>query len=289
MQVDYDERPWSRLGWRRLAGQLELKFARRARRYVKAPETIARLVEEGIRQGVDHVILSGDLTALAVDEEFEGARKALGEIAGRPDKLSVIPGNHDVFTPGSIRKKRFESWFGHLLDSDLPELRAEGAWPNVRLVGDEVAVIGMLSARLPPVPGIAAGRLGEDQLAALVKICAHPKVRGRTIYVVVHHAPLRWDGKVDRKDHGLADALRLIEACTLGGVAAVLCGHIHHRFSYQVPGGPMVICGGSSTWLGHEGYWLLDSDGGRLTEARSCTLDGAAETPLAPVKLIAAG
>ncbi|AKU92773.1 metallophosphoesterase family protein [Vulgatibacter incomptus] len=275
VQVDYDERPWRKLGWRRLAAQLELKLAKRAQRYVKAPETIARLVAEAARNAVDHVVLSGDLTALALDEEFEGARKALGELADKPDKLTVIPGNHDVFTPGSVRKQRFEKWFGHLLGSDLPELRAEGAWPHVRLLGDDVAIVGLCSARVPPVPGIAAGRVGDDQLQALMKICAHPKVKGRTVHVVLHHTPVRPDGKVDRRDHGLTDALRFLEACRLAGVATVMCGHIHKRFTLALEGGPRIICGGSSTWLGHEGYWLLDGNGG-VPEERKLVDDAAA-------------
>jgi 3',5'-cyclic AMP phosphodiesterase CpdA len=255
-----------------MAGQLELKLARRARRYVKAPETIARLVMEGLRQGVDHVILSGDLTALALDSEFEVARKALGDLVDRPDKITVVPGNHDIFTPGSRLKRRFESWFGDLLDSDLPALRAEGAWPHVRLVGDAVAVVGLCSARVPLVPGIAAGRVGEAQLSALEKICAHPRLRGRSIHVVVHHAPLRWDGSIDRKDHGLADAQALLDVCARGRVAAIHCGHIHLRYAWQVAGGPMIVGGGSSTWLGHEGYWVVDSAGGRITGLQNCAL-----------------
>lgn len=267
VQIDYNERPWRSIGWRRVAAQLELKLARRAKRYAEAPKTLARLAAEAIRQGVDHVVLSGDLTALALDEEFEGVRKALGALADDPTRLSVVPGNHDVFTPGSHRKQRFENWFGHLLDSDLPELRAEGPWPNVRFVGDSGAIVGLSSARVPAVPGIAAGRIGPDQLAALVRICEHPKVRGRQIFVVVHHAPLRRDGKADRRDHGLLDAAELLRVCTKGGVAAVLCGHLHLRYTYQVQGGPLVICGGSSTWLGHEGYWVIDAPRGQSLSA----------------------
>jgi len=275
------------MGWRRWAGQLELKVARRARRYVKAPETIARLVAEGFRQGVDHVILSGDLTALAVDAEFEGALRALGDLASRPDKLTVVPGNHDLFTPGSRRKNRFESWFGHLLDSDLPELRGEGAWPHVRLVGDDAAVVGLCSARVPLLPGIAAGRVGDAQLGALEKICE--RLRGRSIHVVVHHAPLRWNGSIDRRDHGLADARALLDVCTRGGVTAIHCGHIHIRYAWQVPGGPMVIGGGSSTWLGHEGYWIVDSAAGRLTGLQNCALEPEVAPEAAPVLVASAG
>ena len=264
VQVDYDERPWRKIGWRRMAAQIELKLARRARRYADAPRAIGRLLADAERHGIDHVVLSGDLTALALDEEFEGVRNALGPLADQPDRLTVIPGNHDVFTPGSLRKKRFDRWFGHLLQSDLPELRGEGPWPHVRLLGEDVALIGLCSARVPPFPGIAAGQVGEDQLQALVKICAHPKLRGRAIHVVVHHAPLRPDGKLDRRDHGLVDALRLLEACRIGNVATILCGHLHNRYTLSVAGGPQIVGGGSSTWRDHEGYWLVDSAGGKL-------------------------
>lgn len=282
MQIDYDATSWRRMGWRRIAGQLELQVARRARRYVHARETIERLIAEGFRRGADHVILSGDLTALAVDAEFEGVLRALGDLGGRPERLTVVPGNHDVFTPGSVRKGRFESWFGHLLGSDLPRWQVEGPWPLVRLIGDDLAVVGLSSARVPPVPGIAAGRVGEKQLAALERICDHPKLKGRSIHVVVHHAPLRWDGTIDRRDHGLADARALLEVCTRGRVAAIHCGHIHLRYAWQVAGGPMIVCGGSSTWRGHEGYWLVDAGGGRITGLQNCPLESEAEAAVAP-------
>ena len=277
VQVDYDERPWGRIGWRRVAAQLELKVARRARRYEDAPYTLQRLLADAeARGGFDHVVVSGDLTALAVDEEFEGVRKALGDLADQPDRLTVIPGNHDVFTPGSAKKKRFESWFGNLLESDLPELRAEGPWPHVRLLGDDVAVVGLCSARVPPVPGIAAGWVGEDQLAALVRICEHPRVRGRSIHVVVHHAPLRAGGRLDSRHHGMADGVSLVEAAIIGKVDSILCGHIHNRFQHAVEGGPRIVCGGSSTCLGHEGYWLLDSSRGNVTKVEEVALPAEA-------------
>jgi 3',5'-cyclic AMP phosphodiesterase CpdA len=240
---------------------VELRLARRELRYIHAKETIQRLVDKAMRGEADHVVLSGDLTALALDEEFEGARKALGRLVDDPGRVTVIPGNHDTFTPGSIAKKRFERWFEDLLVSDLPELRAEGPWPHVRLVGEHHAIVGLCSARLPPLPGIAAGRVGDDQLLALLRVCDHPRVRGRTVFAVVHHSPLRPSGRIDRPDHGLADAPELLEACKLGGVAAILCGHIHSRFQVQSgDGGPRVVCAGSSTWLGREGYWLIDAD-----------------------------
>lgn len=261
VQVDYERTLWRAIGWRRVVAQLELKLAKRANRYREAPETLSRLLRKAQHGGYDHVVLSGDLTALAVDEEFEGVRKALGSLADRPDLLTVIPGNHDVFTPGSLQKRRFEKWFGHLLHSDLPAFQVEGPWPVVRKLGETAAMIALCSARVPPVPGIAAGRVGEEQLTALTRIARHPSMRGRNLYVTVHHAPLRGDGRLDRRDHGLLDADRLIEACTEAGVQAVFCGHIHARYNYAIAGGPTIVCGGSSTWKNHEGFLLVQQGG----------------------------
>lgn len=261
--------------------QLELKLARRAKRYVHAPETIARIAAAAAE--ADHVVLSGDLTALALDEEFAGVRKALGPLADRPDRLSVIPGNHDVYTPGSWRKQRFEKWFGHLLGSDLPEFRVEGPWPTVRFVGDSVAVVGLSSARPPKLPGIAAGWVGDEQLAALGRIAAHPKVKGRAVYAVVHHAPLRWNGTLDRASHGLRDAAKLLQVAAAAGVAAILAGHIHLRYTRAVVGGPTLVCAGSSTAAGREGYYVLEDRDGRVVGVHE--VDLAAAPAAAPALL----
>ncbi len=287
VQADYTPSSWGKIGWRRAVAQLELKLARRAKRYLRAPDTIARIAAAA--ESADHVVLSGDLTALALDEEFEGVRRALGPLADRPDRLSVIPGNHDVYTPGSWRKKRFEKWFGHLLDSDLPELRTEGPWPTVRLVGDSVAVVGLCSARTPPLPGIAAGWVGEDQLAALGRIAEHPRVKGRAIYATVHHTPLRWNGAPDRGSHGLRDATRLLEVAAAVGVAAILAGHIHLRYTRAVPGGPTLVCAGSSTAAGHEGYFVLEDRDGRLATVHEVDLAAAPQVAPAPEPVAAGG
>lgn len=283
VQVDYRDRPWRKLGWRRVMAQVEYRLMRRARRYVDATLTLQRIAGEVLRRGVDHVVLSGDLTGLALDEEFEGVHRGLGKLVEQKERLTVVPGNHDVFTPGSHRNRRFEKWFGHLLDSDLPGTRGEGAWPVVRLVGDALAIVGLCSARVPRMPGLAGGWVGEDQLRALVNIAKHPRVKGRAIYAVLHHAPLRGDGGRDRPTHGLADFARVLEACKLAGVAAILCGHLHLSFHLPLADGPSIVCGGSSTWKGHEGFLVLEDQGGKLASVEEVKLAAPAAEPEALV------
>lgn len=255
-----------KLGWRRWVAMLELSVGGRGRAFREAPRTLAAISRAAEAEGA-HLIVSGDLTAYALHEEFEGARRALGEPAGDPHRCTVVPGNHDTFTPGSVRTGRFQRYFGHLLASDLPEHCREGAFPFVRLLGegeDAAAVIGLCSARLPLLPGLSFGRVGKAQLAGLAALVADPRLAGRPVLVVVHHAPLTHAGLADRAHHGLADAEELL-ALLPGPRFAVLHGHIHQRYHHAAtPARPHLFGAGSSTQAGIEGYWVIETRAGRV-------------------------
>jgi 3',5'-cyclic AMP phosphodiesterase CpdA len=262
--ADYFAQSFFKLGWRRWVALAELTVGGRARAYRKAPETLAAIAREAQGHQADHFILSGDLTAYALDSEFQGARAALGSLVEDRSRCTIIPGNHDVYTPGSHRCRRFERYFGHLLESDLPEHCREGAFPFVRLVGEEAAVVGLLSARVPRVPGISSGLIGPAQLEGLEAVVKDPRLAGRSLLVVVHHAPLTHHGRPDSWSHGLRDADAL---CRLlpGTRYAVLHGHIHHRYHHPATAErPHIFGAGSSTLAGREGYWVIEVSGGQV-------------------------
>jgi 3',5'-cyclic AMP phosphodiesterase CpdA len=261
---DYFRMPFRKLGWRRLMAMFELSVGGRARRYARSAETVSHIVSERTRHGVDHLILSGDLTAYATHWEFQRAREALGGLAEDPSQLTVIPGNHDVYTPGAYNTRRFEKYFGHLLQSDLPQYAREGPFPFVRLLGEEVAIVGLMSARVPPVPGLSFGLLGRTQRSALRDLLEDPKLRHRAVLVVVHHAPVAPSGRKDHLLHGLLDADALLRLCP-GERFAVLHGHIHQRYHHPATQTrPHTFGAGSSTEAGHEGYWIIDVEDGRI-------------------------
>jgi len=255
-----------KLGWRRWVAMLELSVGGRGRAFRAAPRTLAAIAGAAGSEGA-HLIVSGDLTAYALEEEFSGAREALGAAAGDPRRCTVVPGNHDTFTPGSVRTGRFQKHFGHLLASDLPEHCREGAFPFVRLLGegeDAAAVIGLCSARVPFVPGLSFGRVGEAQLAGLAALVADPRLAGRAVLVVVHHAPLTRAQRADHRHHGLADAQALL-ALLPGPRFAVLHGHIHQRYHHAATATrPHLFGAGSSTQAGIEGYWVIETRGGQV-------------------------
>jgi 3',5'-cyclic AMP phosphodiesterase CpdA len=262
--ADYKGIPLRRLGWRRSIALLELSLGGRGEAYRQAGGTLAAIAADVLAHRADHLIVSGDLTAYALEEEFARAREQLGPLADDPRRCSVVHGNHDVYTPEAHQGRLFERYFGHLLESDLPEHRREGAYPYVRLLGEDSAVVGLLSARVPLVPGFSYGTIGKAQLEGLEAAVADPRLKHRAVLVVVHHAPLTHLARPDKLLHGLRDADALFRVVH-GPRFAVLHGHIHRRYHHPATSArPHLFGAGSSTQAGKEGYWLVETRDGLI-------------------------
>jgi len=228
----------------------------RGRAYDDAADKLALLARRGLDAGA--AICTGDLTQLGHDEEFAIARRALGALAAR---FVALPGNHDRFLWNGAGPL-FERHFPEQSQSDLPgPLR-------VRLLGGEVAVVALDTAPVPSWPVYCRGRLSRrtlDDLAALL-----PSLRQRCTLVALHHAPRVRNGRPDWPWHGVQNGGELLRVCAEGGVQAVLCGHVHDRFDLPAaPGRARLLCAGSSTERGREGYWDLTIEGRRLLRAEA--------------------
>ena len=264
---DYSATPLRKLGWRRTLALLELGIGGRAKAFRNAPDTLRQITRDVERHGADHLLISGDLTAYATELEFQTVRDALGALAAQRSTCSVIPGNHDCFTPNAVRVQRFERHFAHLLESDLPEYCREGPYPFVHMKGEEAAVVGLLSARMVPMPGLAYGHVGNAQLAGLRELLHDPRMAYRAVLVMVHHGPFNQHGQRDSRAHGLQDANELL-ALLCGPRFALLHGHIHHRYHHAATvSRPHIFCAGASTQRGREGYWVIDVRDGVIAES----------------------
>ena len=238
----------------------------RLARFQSAAASWQRILEDIEHLEVDHVLFTGDLTAMGDGAEFDAVQASVRHLttAGR---LTVIPGNHDRYTdlPG---QRHFERVFAGEIASAMPEHADEHGYPFVKMLGEDVALIGLDSTRVPGWSQYVVGRLGPSQLAALTKILDDPRLVGRTVHVLSHHGPLSPDGRREWQESALIDGPALL-AVLENREVMLHHGHSHVR-SWQKHNGeerPHLFGGGSSTEPGREGYWVLDVEDHRTVEA----------------------
>lgn len=210
---------------KRLTGYANLRF-RRSRNYLREHllAVLAKAADEA-----DHVVVTGDITNLSLEAEYEEALQLLDEVA-RTAEVTVIPGNHDIYLPMTLRERRFPHHFARMMKSDLPELALDlpaGQFPFVKLRGP-AALIGLSSA-VPRPPFVSAGVLGGEQRAALSRVLRHPEVQRRTPVVMVHHPPFDSPLPLEQMRSGLVDAAALRSTLEPVERGLLLYGHLHIR------------------------------------------------------------
>ncbi len=238
---------------KRLTGWLNLRLKRGSIHRASYVHAIAREIR---RRDFDHVVVTGDLTNLALEGEFELAREVLEhELGFEPSRVTIGPGNHDLYTRGAASSRRFERYFSPWLRSDLPELAVDvagGRFPLVKL-REDVAIVALSSA-VPRIPFVAAGELGREQLQALARVLAHPEVNRRMLVLVMHHPVVH--GWSDLKTHleGLRDAAPLIGLLRQLEQGLLLHGHMHRRIhrTLTTGAGRVQQIGATSASLHHE-------------------------------------
>jgi 3',5'-cyclic AMP phosphodiesterase CpdA len=85
------------LASKRLVGYLNWLRKRRA---IHRRDVLAAIVADVLAAGADHIAVTGDLVNIALPAEIENA-KAWLEALGPPGQVSVVPGNHDAYVPGT--------------------------------------------------------------------------------------------------------------------------------------------------------------------------------------------
>jgi 3',5'-cyclic AMP phosphodiesterase CpdA len=245
--------PPSRFLNKRITGWVNLRVKRSHKHRLGHVRAVAR---EITRAKVDHVVITGDLTNLALEQEFVAVREMLElELGLRPDQISAVPGNHDLYTRGAMRDQRFTKYFHDYVASDLPELCATiplGRFPFVKLRGP-LAIVGLSSA-VPRPPLMASGHLGKPQLGALKRVLGHPEVQKRTPIILLHHPIHNPASKMKTFVKGLWDADGLI--AELAGLhrGLLLHGHLHVRRKRALgtPVGELLAVGATSASLHHD-------------------------------------
>lgn len=216
------------------------------RRRVHLPETLARIVADMKAQAPDHIAVTGDLANIGLPEEYANAAGWLAAL-GDPERVSAIPGNHDIYTrlrghPGVGLWQPWMSSFG-----DGPPSLSDTGFPYVRRIGG-VGLVGLCSA-IETRPFYAGGALGETQRMRLAAMLESLGAEGLVRVVLIHHPPLPGLAKPAK---ALEDAAELSAVLAAKGAELVLHGHNHVAMLNCVggPQGPVPVVGVPSASLG---------------------------------------
>ena len=264
------------LAWlgKRIIGGLNLYFFRR-RAFENVAEKIDQLCAFRREQAIDVAICTGDFTMLGTEPEYQAVRRAMAPMYEAPKGFIAVPGNHDQYVYDTLTNHRFERHFGDAATTDRGDLLVDGGWPAVRLIGADIAVVSVNSARPNPWPWRSSGRIPQAQLDGLSRVLRDPVIASRFIFIITHYTPKLADGKDDRWNHGLVNAAEFLQVCAPVQRGAILCGHVHRCFRVKVPGvGPEVFCAGSATVNERAGFWVFDIEGDRVTPRRGTYRDG---------------
>ncbi len=215
----------------------------RHRSRIMGGNTLDLLIEDLKSQAPDHIAVTGDLVNIALPLEISGARTWLEEI-GQPENVSVVPGNHDAYVPGAVRKAR-AAWWPYMCGDGASvapseKTRSEATFPYVRK-RDGVALVGVTTGRASG-PWFATGRVGSKQSRRLRQLLEELGREGLFRVVMLHHPPFKQATHWHKR---LSDASRVRAVVKRAGAELVLHGHTHiDSFeTIEGPNGPVPVVG----------------------------------------------
>jgi len=207
---------------KRILGATNL-LIRRAREF---PLKRAKLLVEIIQKMEwDHLVISGDITQLSLEKEFSLAREILDPLLIKPERVTVIPGNHDRYINQHEGTDFFTKYFGEFFGKN--EI-------HVSEINQKWVLVGWDSAH-PNDLNTAAGTVKSSTIRATEKLLHN--FPDQTNFIVVNHYPLTFpeDWKFDRS-HELYNLIPVRNWILQNSqIRIYLHGHIHLNWLHRLP------------------------------------------------------
>lgn len=235
---------WKLEDWfsKRLTSWLNHRFLGRARRFARAEDIVARLMDDLLQRDIDHLVFSGDATALGFESEIRRAAEFL-RISQFPIPGLAIPGNHDYCTRSAAASGAFERHFDRWQKG---RRIGEHRYPFAQQVGP-LWLIGVNAATGNRWAWDASGSVDAAQRGRLQQLLAG---LGPGLKILILHFPICLSGGGREPGyHGLRDLDAVLAVAQAGGVNLWLHGHRHTPYFIQQPGSVRfpVICAGTAT------------------------------------------
>lgn len=170
----------------------------------------------------DHVVVTGDLTEDGSPAQFEAVAEVLAEAGLDPERVTLVPGNHDVYAaPDAFRR----ALIGPLRKYSVASV------PGVA-VDLGAALLLPICTAVPQSFLRSAGVLHADDAE---RIAALARRKGMLI-VAQHHPPLGHRNPIRNWIDGLCNVAMSAALLALHAHLHVLHGHLHVSTSRQVGG-----------------------------------------------------
>lgn len=282
-----------------------MKIAHISDLHLSAVDEVVAAIENKIvainTAGVEHLIITGDLTQKGEEAEFQ----LFLEILKRhnfdsSERLTVIPGNHDLFgfffrnfqMPknfyGSLRKipqtalqvhkyskknyeddlRSFNSIFNGVLDTVI-KLNSEeiGGFPFIKVLSEQVALVALESnGLLPQLNKNAICSNGYINPVSADKIMAHEILKNKIKIVLMHHHLVPESEVTKRNGKWFSETMKLVNRQEISeifkkhDVDLVLHGHYHYQEEYFLGDGIVKVVNN-----GDNNFWsLIDVSNGKI-------------------------
>jgi len=165
------------------------------------------------------VVISGDLTEIGSPGEFECLAETLHDSGIAPGRVTLVPGNHDLYTAP-------DAWC-RALEGPLAAYRATSASEPGRIIDCAgVRLLPLDVARYQPVTR-SAGCIDDRTLDFVQRRGADSGLADRPLVVVQHHPPFVRATQAWQWIDGLIGAARLMSILEAFRHLFVLHGHLH--------------------------------------------------------------
>ena len=236
---------WQREDWlnKRLPAWMNLRILGRAFRFRHAEEVLAALMVDLRQRRPDHLIFSGDATALGFEAELVHAAGLLGLLDGERMPGIAVPGNHDYCTPTAAESGDFEKHFAPWQSGERVD---DAVYPFAQRVGS-AWLVAVNTSTANRWAWDASGGVDAPQLDRLARLLS--RLPGGPRILVTHYPVCLKSGKPERRSHGLRNLDALVRTAAAGKISLWLHGHRHGAYHHESPAlAPFpVICAGSAT------------------------------------------
>jgi Icc-related predicted phosphoesterase len=202
---------------------------------------LRRSLETAQRVGAQHFVLSGDLTEVGSPGEYETLAEVLHDSGIAPDRMTLVPGNHDVYASAEAWRWALE---GPLAAYAKTSAREPGKVTPVEIPG---ATLLPVDATFHQPVTRSAGWLPDETIEAIEQRAKDPAMSRYPLVVVQHHPPFVRKTSALHWLDGLVGARRMMHVLETFRHLWVMHGHLHHIVDRALGCGVSRIFGATAT------------------------------------------